>query len=93
MNNLSNDFETNLEFDSVLNYKKKINSKTLFSITSETSKDIISIFITSTIGKTKTEKISINRNTSVKEIKEKISSIFGISVDDFYLFFNKKNKN
>ena len=43
------------------------------------------IFFKSTVGPERTEKISVGERTPVREVRDTIGNIFGLSPDDFHL--------
>ena len=43
------------------------------------------IFFKSTVGPERTEKLSVGERTPVREVRDTIASIFGLSPDDFHL--------
>jgi len=43
------------------------------------------IFFKSTVGPERTEKISVGEKTPVREVRDTLANIFGLSPDDFHL--------
>ena len=43
------------------------------------------IFFKSTVGPERTEKISVGERTPVREVRDTLANIFGLSPDDFHL--------
>ena len=43
------------------------------------------VFFKSTVGPERTEKISVGENTPVRDVKDTLANIFGLSPDDFHL--------
>jgi len=43
------------------------------------------VFFKTTVGPERTEKLSIGLNTPVREVKDTLANIFGLSPDDFHL--------
>jgi len=43
------------------------------------------VFFKSTVGPERTEKLSVGTNAPVREIKDTLANIFGLSPDDFHL--------
>ena len=77
------DLDFDLEPSTEIKSKTPANSKTPAMGTTTGPKK--NIFFKSTVGPERTEKISVGERTPVREIRDTIANIFGLSPDDFHL--------
>lgn len=81
------DFE-DLDFDleegqTQVKSKTPAHSKTPVSASAAGSRK--NIFFKSTVGPERTEKLSVGENTPVRDVRDTLANIFGLSPDDFHL--------
>ncbi|MHA2167219.1 MAG: hypothetical protein ACXAAT_15290 [Candidatus Hodarchaeales archaeon] len=77
------DLDFDLEPETEIKSKTPAASKTPASGTTAGPKK--NIFFKSTVGPERTEKVSVGERTPVREIRDTIGNIFGLSPDDFHL--------
>ncbi|MHA1992827.1 MAG: ubiquitin-like domain-containing protein [Candidatus Hodarchaeales archaeon] len=82
---MSNDFEE-LDFETEVAQEVKsktpANAKTPASSFAGPKKNV---FFRSTVGPERSEKLAVGENTPVRDVKETLSNVFGLSPDDFHL--------
>jgi hypothetical protein len=81
-----NDFE-DLDFD--LDNESSVKSKTPTQektpVTGTSAGPRKNVFFKSTVGPERTEKLSVGEKTPVRDVRDTLANIFGLSPDDFHL--------
>lgn len=81
-----NDFEDlDFDLDSENSVKSKTPSQAKTPITGSSAGPRKNVFFKSTVGPERTEKLSVGENTPVREVRDTLANIFGLSPDDFHL--------
>ena len=81
-----NDFEDlDFDLDNENTVKSKTPAQTKTPVTGSSVGPRKNVFFKSTVGPERTEKLSVGENTPVREVRDTLANIFGLSPDDFHL--------
>ncbi len=79
------DLDFDLEEQSPIKSKTPAQAKTPASVSGSSAGPRKNIFFKSTVGPERTEKISVGENAPVRDVRDTLANIFGLSPDDFHL--------